>query len=371
MALKLSMVIQAIDKATAPLRKVREAVSRVGRATGLDRVGKALGGVGRGLRRVGGSALGFVNKYKGYIATLLALTAASTLGASGVMEKLETSFESMLGSSSKAKKMVEDLADFAAKTPFQLTGIGESAKKLLGFGVDGDTVIAKLELLGDIAAGAGVPLGDLAVIYGKTMAKGKAQTEELNQLSERGIPIIQGLVDLAASYGNTISKEDVYKAAEKGQITFEAIELALKGMVTEGGLFHGQMDKQSKTLFGLGSTLKDNVFNNLALVGDKIIETFQIKAGHEADDRVAWRVDCRAQETGGRPDRRGCDHHEVDRWHRLRGEVGQRPVGRTDHDDRVCPSADPRHPGVDRDSTGISRSRSCSRPWATCGNSSP
>ena len=198
MALKLSLVIQAIDKATAPLRKVRSAVSRVGRATGLDRVGKALGGVGRGLGRAGRAAGGFVLKYKGWIATLTALVGAATLGASGTMERLETSFESMLGSASKARDMVDDLADFAAKTPFQLVGIGESAKKLLGFGVEQDAIIDKLKLLGDIAAGTGVPLGDLAQIYGKTMAKGKAQTEELNQLSERGVPILQALVDLAA-----------------------------------------------------------------------------------------------------------------------------------------------------------------------------
>ena len=286
MALKLSLVLQALDKATAPIRKVREAVVRVGRATGLNRVGKALGGVGRGLRRVGGAAAGFVSKYKTWAAGLLGLFTTGTLGASGVMERLQTSFESMLGSAADARDMVDSLAKFAAETPFQLTGIGASAKKLLGFGVDQDKIIGKLRMLGDVAAGVGVPLGDMAQIYGKTMAKGKAQTEELNQMSERGIPILQALVDLAAAHGNEIGKEDVYKAAEKGQISFEAIEAALTKMTAEGGLFHDQMAKQSQTLFGLGSTLKDNVFNNLALVGDKIVETFQVKEGMKK--LIAW-----------------------------------------------------------------------------------
>ena len=71
--------------------------------------------------------------------------------------------------------------------------------------------------MGDIAAGSRNRLADLVQIYGKAMAKGKVQTEELNQLSERGVPILDTLVELAAKYGHEISKEDVYKAAEKGQ----------------------------------------------------------------------------------------------------------------------------------------------------------
>ena len=63
-------------------------------------------------------------------------------------------------------------------------------KLLLAFGVEGDQIIGKLQFLGDIASGAGVPIQDLAQIYGKAMAKGKAQTEELNQMSERGVPIL-------------------------------------------------------------------------------------------------------------------------------------------------------------------------------------
>ena len=45
-----------------------------------------------------------------------------------------------------------------------------------------------LETLGDIAAGAGVALSDMAQIYGKSMSKGKVQTEELNQMAGAGHP---------------------------------------------------------------------------------------------------------------------------------------------------------------------------------------
>ena len=49
-------------------------------------------------------------------------------------------------------------------------------------------------------------------------------------MSERGVPIIQALVDLHKDLGYEISKPDVYKAAERGLITAQNIEDALRRM---------------------------------------------------------------------------------------------------------------------------------------------
>ena len=284
--LDLALVVRTVDQATRPLRRIQQTVRQVGRSTGLANVGRDLRRVGRQMGRVGVEAGRFGRRFGTLAAGVAALLGGTALTASGKIEQLEVSFESMLGSAEAAKKMIEDLSDFAATTPFQLTDIGDASKTLIAFGVEGDEIISKLGFLGDIAAGTGVSLKDLAQIYGKSMAKGKAQTEELNQMSERGVPILQALVDLAATYGNEISKEDVYKAAEKGQITFKAIEEALQSMTAEGGIFNEQMQKQSETLFGLASTVKDNVFLAFAELGDQIEETFQVKQSMK--DLIVW-----------------------------------------------------------------------------------
>ena len=275
--LDLALVVRTVDQATRPLRRIQKTVRDIGRQTGLAHVGRDLRRVGRQVGRVGVEAARFGKRFGLLAAGISALLGGTALKAFGLVEQMEVSFESMLGSGKAAKKMIKDLSQFAATTPFQLTGIGAASKTLLAFGVKGDEIIDKLQFLGDIAAGAGIPLKDLAQIYGKSMAKGKAQTEELNQMAERGIPILEALVKLAAKYGNEISKEDVYKAAERGQISFKAIEEALQSMTAEGGIFNEQMQKQSKTLFGLASTVKDNVFLAFAELGDQIEETFQVK----------------------------------------------------------------------------------------------
>ena len=284
--LDLALVVRTVDQATRPLRRIQKTVRQIGRSTGLARVGRDLRRVGRQMGRVAEEAGRFGTRFGILAAGIGALVGGAALTAAGKIEQLEVSFESMLGSAKAAKDMIEDLSYFAATTPFQLTDIGFATKSLIAFGVRGDEVIGKLQFLGDIAAGTGVPLGELAQIYGKALAKGKAQTEELNQMSERGVPILQALVDLAAKYGNEISKEDVYKAAEKGQIKFKTVEEALMSMTAEGGLFNEQMQKQSETLFGLASTVKDNLFLAFADLGNQIEEAFEVKQSMK--DFIVW-----------------------------------------------------------------------------------
>lgn len=177
-------------------------------------------------------------------------------------EQAEVAFESMLGSAEAAKDMIEELAEFSAKTPFQFGDIVQATRTLVAFGSTGEEAVERIGFLGDIAAGAQVPLADLAQIFGKVQTKGKAMTEEILQMSERGIPIID---ELAQQFD--VGKEAIFEMAETGQLTAEVVEDALRGMTMEGAIFADQMQKQSQTISGLFSTLKDNLSLLMADVG--------------------------------------------------------------------------------------------------------
>lgn len=275
----LKMVIQAIDQVTAPARKMGQAFGDMVRRANLQRlvaalqrvrerisaVAAAAGAAGKRLRDMGGAAIG-------KITAPLGILGGFALKAAADMETLEVAFQSMLGGADAAKTMVKDLADFSARTPFQLEGIGSAAKQLLSFGVAQGDVMNSLKFLGDIAAGANVPLENMASIFGKAKAKGKAMTEELLQLSDQGIPIIDVL---AKKLGR--SKSEIFELASAGRISFKTFSSALQSMSAEGGIFANQMEKQSGTLAGLFSTVLDNVKNALAVVGAQMVETFDIK----------------------------------------------------------------------------------------------
>jgi tape measure domain-containing protein len=263
MAFTISYVYQAIDRFTPAAKKIGTAFSRVtGKARKLT---QNLKKTSRQLRSLGADL-----SLK--VSAPLAAFAVLALRASANIETLQTSFESLLGSTEKAKNVVADLVDFTAKTPFQLEGVGKAAKQLLAFGVAQDQLLPTLKQLGDIAAGANVPLTDIASIFGKAKSKGKLMTEELLQLSERGIPIIDLL---AKRFG--VTKDVIFEAASKSQISFKFMEDAFGTLTAEGGIFFDQMKKQSGTLAGIFSTLKDNVNLSLAAIGDTLVETLDLK----------------------------------------------------------------------------------------------
>jgi tape measure domain-containing protein len=202
----------------------------------------------------------------------LAAFGTAALVSSAKLETLQVSLESMTGSSESAAKAMKDLISFTAKTPFQLDQVGAASKQLLAIGVSTDNLTSKLKVLGDVAAGANVPLTDMASIFAKSKAKGKAMTEELLQLSDRGIPVIS---ELSNQLG--VSKDKIFEMASQGKISFDILERALISMTEEGGIFANQMEKQSGTLAGLFSTLKDNVVLSLGVIGQQLSETFNIK----------------------------------------------------------------------------------------------
>lgn len=197
---------------------------------------------------------------------------AAALAQSAKFETLETSFVSLLGSAEKARVVMQKLTDFAASTPFQLEGIGSAAKQLLAAGENADTLQPVLKTLGDIAAGANIPFSDMAAIFAKAKNKGKAMTEELMQLSDRGIPIIAVLAEKL-----NVSKEAIFKMASEGKISFDILKGALEDMSATGGIFADQMKVQSTTLGGIFSTLKDNVALSLGTIGDEIVKAFNLK----------------------------------------------------------------------------------------------
>jgi phage tail tape-measure protein len=81
--------------------------------------------------------------------------------------------------------------------------------------------------------------------------------EDINQLTGRGIPIIQ---ELAKRFG--VAESEVRKMVETGKVEFENLDAAFDALTSTGGKFSGMMERQSRTIAGMWSSLKDN-FNAL------------------------------------------------------------------------------------------------------------
>lgn len=181
----------------------------------------------------------------------------------GEMQGLSVAFETMLGSKQKADKLMGELVTFAATTPFELTDVAKAAKQLTAFGITAEKIQPTLRALGDVSAGIGAPITEIAELYGKARVQGRLFAEDINQLTGRGIPIIQ---ELAKQFG--VADEEVKGLVESGKVGFPQIETAFQNLTKAGSMFGGLMEAQSRTLTGALSNMRDSWAQVLNSIGE-------------------------------------------------------------------------------------------------------
>ncbi len=165
------------------------------------------------------------------------------------MEQTRVAFQTMLGDAGKGNALLDQLNNFANATPYTNNEVIQGGQILLSAGIDQSEIVPQLGMIGDIASGIKMPLGELATTYSKITNLGKAQREELQQLARTGI-----LEHLANKYG--VTKERILEMGTEGKITSKVISAAFKEMTGPGGNFYGMMEKMSQTFNGRLSTLK-------------------------------------------------------------------------------------------------------------------
>jgi len=231
-----------------------------------------------GIGSLGGKLKGFISPLGAATAGLAGLAGIGGSLAMGVklaaeMETAQIGFTTMLGSAEKAKAFLSDLSKFAASTPFQLGDLRQSAQGLLAYGFSADEAMGLIKTLGDVSAGSGAQLSELVRITGAIKSGGGfVSLGDLNQYASRSIPIFD---ILAKQLGVTAAQ--IKKMASTGKLSYEHIATAMGTLTQEGGLFHGSMIKQSQSLSGLFSTLKDNVSFVLMELGQLLISEFNFK----------------------------------------------------------------------------------------------
>lgn len=206
------------------------------------------------------------------ISAPLALVGKNALQTSAQFESLEMSFGTMLRSMENGKTLMKDLQKYNLATSFQFEEVAGAGKSLLAFGFAQQQIIPQMKMIGDISAGVGINIKDLAEIYGKARVQGRLFSEDINQLTGRGIPII---AELAKQFG--VSEQAIKKMTEDGKIGFNNLEKAFASMTSQGGQFFNMTANQSTTLSGLYSNLQDSVTMNLRTIGDSIVKNLDLK----------------------------------------------------------------------------------------------
>lgn len=211
----------------------------------------------------------------------------------GEFQQLEVAFKTMLGSEEKANALMQQLVKTAATTPLDLQGVANGAKQLLAYGENVENVNDDLIRLGNIAAGLSQPLGDIVYLYGTTMTQGRLYTQDLNQFTGRGIPMIR---ELAKQFN--VAENEVKGLVEAGKVGFPEVQKVIMSLTNEGGMFYNLMQEQSKTITGQISNIEDAIatmFNeigkaNEGIINDALSGVFYLVENYEKVGRVLLEI---------------------------------------------------------------------------------
>lgn len=292
MALKFSMLLQAVDKVSAPARRIQSAMQRIGRgaremgrdvgrvgreAAGITRVdaaarhlarsfaiagraakhwaGKAgIGswgdvaekagyGMGRMIKGLGGMAFSAAKWTAAAGAAAGGLFIGDIIGTAAQFEQFEAALEGTEGSAKKAKDALQWVLNFAKDTPYEMAEVTDAFVRARQLGIDPMT--GAMTSMGDAAAGNRKSLMDAVE------AIADAQTKEYERLKEFGIT--------SSTKGNQVTFSFIDKGGKSAMRTVKNDAESIRRTVLQiwDAKYAGGMVRQSKTLVGLWSNIKD------------------------------------------------------------------------------------------------------------------
>lgn len=245
-------------------------------------------GFNSGIKRLGTIAAGGLKILAGAVTSVsAAIGTGVVIGAkyNASIEQYQTSFEVMTGSAEKAVEVVERLKEVGAATPFELNNLADTTQLLMNYGFTADDAMDKMMMLGDIAQGSAEKMQRIATAYGQMSSAGKVSLEDVKQMIEAGFNPLQ---EISQTTGESMTS--LYDRISKGTIAVDEITASMQRATSEGGKYFQSMEKQSQTINGLISTLKDNAMQLLGDVVQPITESFKtdlLPAAIETVDELA------------------------------------------------------------------------------------
>lgn len=191
-------------------------------------------------------------------------SALGNLAVQGGFERaldIENAEHKLTGLGHSAEEVQQIMDNALASVKGTAYGMGDAATvaaSAVAAGVKpGEDLERTLKLVGDAAAISGRSMIDMGAIFNKVAASGKMTGEELNQLTDSGIPMLQLLAD---NLGKTT--EEVRDMVSAGEISFDdfrnAIERGMGGAALKmGETFQGNLENTKAAMSRLGKEFMD------------------------------------------------------------------------------------------------------------------
>lgn len=195
---------------------------------------------------------------------------SDSIEKAAAQETLQVAFGVLLKGEEQALNFLEQLNEYAAKTPYSIDSISASAKTLLSMtALSGDEALAVIKQLGDVSAMTGKDLNELAQLYAKAVNTG-VDNVIVKQLANAGFDLKGYIAQIQG-----ISYEEVGEKISKGVIGIEHFNAALKLATAEGGKFYEGTGRLAETAAGKWSTMMDNVSQAMTRFGEGVLPSLK------------------------------------------------------------------------------------------------
>lgn len=194
------------------------------------------------------------------------------------LEDSERGLTALLGSAEEAVALREEILNVVTGTPFKLDQFAQAGAQLVAFNIEAEKVPTILTAIADAAAirggDAGQTIDSLVRVFGQISASGRLTGEDLNQLSEAGVPALQILGNAFGELGG-----DMRDLISDGAVPADrAIQVLTDGIINGSDGVNGATAAFGGLAKELGTTLRGSVGNFSAALdrlGATIITKFQ------------------------------------------------------------------------------------------------
>lgn len=211
--------------------------------------------------KIGGFAKGAALAAAGAAAALAGIAVKGGFDRMLKIEDAQAKLEGLGNSVESVDQIMNSALASVKGTAFGLDTAATVAASAVAAGIKpGQDLEKYLRLTADAATIAGISMDEMGSIMNKVQANGKAMTENLNQLQDRGIPILQWL---AEEYG--VTAEEMSKMVSQGKVDAATFNRVLEENIGGAALRSGETTRGAwanmlAALSRVGVALLEDVF---------------------------------------------------------------------------------------------------------------
>ncbi len=253
--MNIAITITGYDMASGPIAAVTRAVGGMAESTNAST--SAVSGLGDALQKVVTIAAGInlSRMIQGGLQEAFSALSDTIFGFNGRLEQSQIAWGTFLNSATAGKKMIVDLQQFAAETPFRFNGLDLAARDMVAMGFAGKDILALMHDIASAAAATGrgqEGFDRISYTLSEIQALGHVDSRLMRQLALDGVPAWEILSETMHK-----SVGELRELAKAGNIPASTFLGAFHDFTTSH--WGDMLEQQAHTFLGALTTIQDNL----------------------------------------------------------------------------------------------------------------